>query len=88
MNPETATLIRDEIDKWSSKDGYEEIEIAEDKTDIRIKTKKSFWGYLFDVNVKYDETTKIVHTIVQSSTPVPKEKRMFCLKLLPQFCTK
>jgi hypothetical protein len=82
MNPETATLIRDEIDKWLSKEGYEEIKIAEGKTYTRSKAKKSFWGYLFDVEFVYDDITRIFHTIVQSSTPVPKEKRMFCLKLL------
>ena len=79
---EITYFVFDDIDKWLSKDGYEEVEMAEDEIYILIKAKKSFYGYLFDVNIKYDDTSRIVHTIVQSSTPVPKEKRMFCLKLL------
>lgn len=79
---EITYFVIDDFDKCLSKDGFEEIEIAEDIGGILIKAKKSFWGYLFDVNIEYDDTTKIVHNIVQSSTPVPKEKQMFCLKLL------
>jgi len=82
MNKENATLIRDEIVKWLSKAGYKEIKIAEEKIYIRSKAKKSFEGYLFDVEFVYDDITRIFHSIVQSSTPVPKEKRMFSLKLL------
>jgi hypothetical protein len=79
---EITYFVFDDIEKWLSKNGYEEIEMAEDKIYFLIKAQKSFYDYLFDVNIKYNDTTRIVHIIVQSSTPVPKEKRMFCLKLL------
>jgi len=79
---EVTYFVFDDIDKCLSKNGYEEIEIAEDKIYFLIKAKRSFYGYFFDVNIKYNDTTRIVHIIIQSSTPVPKEKRIFCLKLL------
>ena len=79
---EITYFVFDDIDKWLSKNGYEEIEIAEDKIYFLIKAKKSFYGYFFDVNIKYNDTTRIVQIIVQTSTPVPKEKQIFCLKLL------
>jgi hypothetical protein len=79
---EITYFVFDDIDKWLSKNGYEEIEMAEDKIYFLIKAQRSFYGYHFDVNIKYNDATRIVHIIVQSSTPVPKEKQMFCLKLL------
>jgi hypothetical protein len=79
---EITYFVFDDIDKWLSKNGYEEIEMAEDKIYFLIKSRKSFYGYLFDVNIEYNDTTRIVQIIVQSSRPVPKEKQMFCLRLL------
>jgi len=48
---EITYFVIDDIDKWLSKDGYEEVEIAEDIGGILIKARKSFYGYLFDVNI-------------------------------------
>ena len=79
---EITYFVFDDIDKWLSKNGYVEIEIAEDKIYFLIKAQRSFYGYLFDVNIEYTDTTRIVQINVQSSTPVAKEKQMFCLKLL------
>ncbi|MEJ2102775.1 MAG: hypothetical protein P8X68_22805 [Desulfobacterales bacterium] len=79
---EITYLVFDDIDKSLSKKGYDDIKIAEDKIYFLIEAKKSFYGYFFVVNIEYNDITKIVQIIVQTSTPVPKEKQIFCLKLL------
>jgi hypothetical protein len=79
---EITLLVLDDIDKWLSKHDYEEIELSEIKDYIFIKAKKSYDGRLFDVDIEYNDATRIVYTAVYCLTPVPKDKRIFCLKLL------
>lgn len=79
---EITYLVFDDIYKWLSKYDYEEIEILENNLFFLIKAKKSYDGYLFEVDIEYNDATKIVHIIVHCLTPVPKDMRIFCLKLL------
>ena len=79
---EITYLVFDDIDKWLSKYDYEEIEISEDKINILIKAKKSYDGYLFDVDVEYNDATRIAYISVCCLTPVPKDKWIFGLKLI------
>jgi len=79
---EITYFVFDDIDKWLSKDGYQEIEIAENKNFIFVKANKSYDGHLFGVDVKYDDATKVAHISVQCLTQVTKDKRIFCLKFL------
>ena len=79
---EITILMLDDIYKWLSNYDYEEIELSENKIDIFINAKKSYDGYLFDVDIKYNDATRIVHSLVHCLTPVPKDRRIFCLKLL------
>jgi len=79
---EITLLVFDDIDKWLRKYDYEEIELSENKNYIFVKAKKSYDGHLFDVEIEYNDTTRIVHISVHCLTPVPKAKWVFCLKLL------
>jgi hypothetical protein len=79
---EITLLVLDDIDKWLSKYDYEEIELLENNGDIFIKAKKSYDGHLFDVYIEYNDATRIVYTTVYCLTPVPKDKRRLCLKLI------
>ena len=79
---EITYLVFDDIYKWLSKYDYEEIELSENKNYIFVKAKKSYDGHLFDVDIEYNDATRLVHISVHCLTPVPKDKRIFCLKLL------
>ena len=79
---EITYLMLDDIDKWLRKYDYEGIELSENRIHILIKAKKSYYGYLFDLDIEYNDATRIVHSIVHCLTPVPKDKRIFCLKFL------
>jgi hypothetical protein len=79
---EITCVVLDDIYYWLNNYDYEEIELSEDKKYILIKAKKSYCDYLFNANIEYNDTTRIVQSTVQCLTSVPKDKRVFCLKLL------
>jgi hypothetical protein len=79
---EITYLVLDDIDKWLSKYEYEEIELSENKNYIFVKAKKSYDGHLFDVDIEYNDVSRIVYISVYCLTPVSKDKRMLCLKLI------
>ena len=79
---EVTLLVLNEIDKCLSKHDYETIELSEVSNYIFIKAKKTYDGHLFEVDIKYDDVTRIVHISVYCLTSVPKDKRMLCLKLI------
>lgn len=79
---EITCLVFDDIYKWLNKYDYEEIELSENKIYIFIKAKKSCDGNLFVVDIEYNDATRIVHSVVHCLTSVPKDRRIFCLKLL------
>ena len=79
---EITLLVLDDIGRWLSRYDYEEIEVSENKNCIFIKTQKSYDGHLFDVDIEYNDITKIVKVSIHCLTPVPKDKRIICLKLL------
>ncbi len=79
---EITQLALDDIEKWLSKYSYEEIEFLEDKNYIFVKANKSYDGHFFNVDIEYNDVTKIIHISVHCLTYVPKDKWIFCLKLL------
>jgi hypothetical protein len=79
---EITCILIDDIHKSLSKFNYEEIEFSEYGIYIFIKAKLSYWDYLFEVEVKYSDVSRLVHAYVYCLTPVPREKRTFCLKLI------
>lgn len=79
---EITFLIIDNIEKWLNKYDYEEIELMEEKNYIFVRAEKSYDDHLFNVNIEYNDVTGIVYIFVCCLTPVPKEKRVFCLKLI------
>lgn len=79
---EVTLLIVKEIYKYLNKVDYDTIEFSVVSNYIFIKAKKTYESHLFEVDTKYDDVTKIVHISIYCMTPVPKDKRIFCLKLL------
>lgn len=75
-------LMLDDMRKWLTKFEFEETQIFENKKYISIRTKKSFYGHLFDVAIQYNYVSRMVHISVICSSPVPKDKIGYCLKLL------
>ena len=79
---EVTLLVLYEIDKCLSRHDYETIELSEVSNYIFIKARKTYDSHLFKVDIKYDDVTSIVHTSVYCMAPMPKDKWIFCLKLI------
>jgi hypothetical protein len=65
-----------------SKNDYEEIELSENNQHIFGRAKRFYFDHLFEIDFEYNDVSRIIKVSVNCLTPVPKDKRIFCLKLI------
>ena len=83
IRPDEITfLVVENIYNWLGKYEYEEIELAENNQNIFGRAKKSYSEHLFEMDFEYNDGSRIINISVYCLTPVPKDKRIFCLKLI------
>jgi hypothetical protein len=86
IRPDEITyLVFDDIYNKLSKYKYEEIELSENNQYIFGRAKKSYGDHLFKMDFEYDDVSRIINITVYCLTRVPKDKRIFCLKLINLF---
>jgi len=83
IRPDEITfLVVEDIYNWLSKNDYEEIELSKNNQHIFGRAKRSYFDHLFEIDFEYNDVSRIINISVYCLTPVPKDKRIFCLKLL------
>jgi len=75
-------LMLYDMRKWLTKFEFEETQILESKKCISIKIKKSYYDHFFDVAIQYNDVSRMIYISVICSSPIPKDKTGYCLKLL------